>query len=97
MNRLTKAALFLLSLMVALGLSACGGSGTGSVTQNQNNTTEQKQPEKPKEPTQLERENGEGGSFSAFTKTLQDGRVVQCVGLREYASSAVDCDFAAAK
>lgn len=94
---MTRLSFLLLVLAVSLGLSACGGSGTGSVTSNQNNTTVQ-QPEQPKEPTQLERENAMGESFSAFTKKLQDGRVVQCVGQRVYSTAmAVTCDFANAK
>lgn len=88
----------LLALVVGLGLSACGGAGTGSVTANQNNTTtEMPQPEKPKEPTQLEQEQVNGTLFSAFTKKLQDGRVVQCVGETTYRAATVDCDFANAK
>jgi len=94
---ITRVAFLLLAFVVSLGLSACGGPGTGSVTSNQNNTTVQ-QPEQPKESSQLEQEQANGAVFSAFTKKLQDGRVAQCVGYRAYSTSAaVDCDFANAK
>lgn len=86
----------LLAFVVSLGLSACGGSSSGAVTDSQPYPVQQ--PEQPKQPTQLEREQENGSVFSAFTKTLQDGRVVQCVGYRAYSTSAaVTCDFVNSK
>lgn len=82
MNRLTKAALFLLSLMVALGLSACGGNAGDASKGVQ---------------VPVEKTSADADNYVVFEKTLPDGRTVGCIGW-EYSgpdgkAATLECDF----